>query len=154
MTYLNIRRTATATALLAILFLAGCATTPSTWHESGVTLEGVESSTARIGRLYLKAANGATLLRGDVIRRVHAHGQIPGHLHIEIISPQGVVVREANIGYSRQSSNTHDGSFEIPLTEPIATGSTIRVTHHDTLSHLSDDTETLWRDAGNSNPAE
>ncbi len=146
---LNIRKALTTSALVATLLITGCASSPTTWHDNGVNLEGVESSTARINRLYLQPDNGAMLLRGEVTRRIHAHGQIPGHLHIEIVSPQGVVIKEADIGYSRQNSNTHDGSFELSIPETLANGSTIRVTHHDTASHLPEVGENPWRDPDN-----
>jgi hypothetical protein len=148
MMQLNIKRA--ASTLLLVLFLAGCTSTPSVWQEDGVRLEGIDSNTARINRLYLQPANGAILLRGDVTRYIHAHGQIPGHLHIELISAQGKTVGEADIGYSRQNSNSHDGSFELALPAPIPAGSTIRVTHHDPVSHLPEPVENPWHEVNDS----
>lgn len=146
MVKLNVKRAATAAALLAMLFLAGCAATPSVWEDNGIKLEGVDSGSARIYRLYLQPTATATLLRGEVTRRIHAHGQIPGHLHVELISPEGKVIKEADVGYRRQSSSAHDGSFELALPGPVAAGSTIRVTHHDPVSHQPEPVENPWSD--------
>jgi hypothetical protein len=143
---MKIKRVTTTAALLTTLFLAGCATTPSAQQAEKIKLEGVDSNSARISRLYLTPSEGETLLRGEVERRIHAHGQIPGHLHVELISPEGKVIKEADIGYARQNSDNHNGNFKLVLPEEIEAGSTLRVTHHDPVSHMTEPVESPWHD--------
>lgn len=146
----NIKKITTSTALFTSLLLAGCATTSLPPEMEAIKLESVDSNSATIPRLYLYQTDGTTLLRGDIKRRIHAHGEIPGHLHIELISADGKVLKEADTSYKRKSSEAHDGSFEIPLPASIPAGSTIRVTHHDLVSHQQESVETPWRDVNRS----
>lgn len=144
---LKMRNLAAIAALATTLALAGCASTPPAQQSSSIKLEGIDSNTAQISRLYLVPDNGQTVLRGEVTRRMHLHGQIPGHLHVELISLEGKLIKEADISYKRKDTHGHDGTFELTLPGEVAAGSTIRVTHHDLVSHQQDQVESQWRDA-------
>ena len=133
-------------ALVAIL--AGCATTQGLAQQQGVKLESVDSSSSvRITRTYLDATEEATIiLRRELERRIPSRSSIPGHLHVELIAPDGKVMKEANIDYVRNSFKSRLANFSLPIPEPLVTGSTIRVTHHDARSHMSDSSASPWQD--------
>lgn len=129
-----------------VAMLAGCATAQGLAQQQGVKLESVDSGSVRITRTYLDATEEETILRGELERRIPARGSIPGHLHVELIAPDGKVMKEADIGYVRKSFKSRLAKFSLPIPEPLVTGSTIRVTHHDARSHMPDSSALPWRD--------
>lgn len=145
------RKRAKTLATAALLALIGWQS--AVFAEAGastdIKVEGVNSETARITRLILMPRKDQQVLRGEITRRIHAHGQIPGHLHLELISPQGKVVKTADINYSRPSSSSHVGSFELALPADIEAGSTVRVTHHDLSTHSQGSAASQWQDVTN-----
>lgn len=141
------RKTSMAAVLLAALVLsAGCATVQGLAQQQGVKLESVDSSSVRITRTYLQSGKEGTVLRGELERRIPMRGFIPGHLHVELIGPDGKVMKEADIGYTHQGGKSRLEKFSLPIPEPLVTGSTIRVTHHDAKSHMPDSSASPWRD--------
>jgi len=126
--------------------LAGCATAQGLAQQQGVKLESVDSSTVRITRTYLQIEEKGTVLRGELERRIPRPGFIPGHLHVELIGTDGKVAKEADIDYASQGGKSHLAKFNLPIPEPLATGTTIRVTHHDSKSHPLDSSASPWRD--------
>lgn len=135
----------TAGAML-VAMVAGCATAQGLAQQRGVKLESVDSSSVHITRIYLDTTKEATILRGELKRHIPARGYITGHLHVELIAPDGKVMKEADIGYVHEGGKSRQAKFSLPIPEPLVTGSTIRVTHHDAKSHLSDSSESTWRD--------
>lgn len=144
----QICKATSAAALLAALVLsAGCATTQGLAQQYGVRLENIDSSSVRIIRTYLDATEQATILRGELELRIPAYGPLPGHLHVELIGPDGKVMKEADIGHLHKSIKSRSAEFSLPLPEPLVPGSTIRVTHHDAKSHAPEVPSSPWRDA-------
>jgi len=130
-----------------VAMLAGCATAQGLAQQQGVKLESVDSGSVRITRTYLDATEEATIiLRGELEWRIPSRSSIPGHLHVELIAPDGKVMKEANIDYVRKSFKSRLAKFSLPIPEPLVTGSTIRVTHHDARSHMPDSSASPWRD--------
>jgi len=99
-----------------------------------VTLEKVNFSSVHITRTYLHSTEEKTSLRGELTRRIPARGSILGHWHVELIGFDGKVMKEAEIRYKRKNVKSRYAYFSLP--EALASGSTIRVTHHDMRPHF------------------
>ena len=132
--------------VMPLVSFSGCASTHFSSQLNGVTLESVDSDSAKITRLYLQNLEGVIMLQGELRRRSPARGPIPGHLHVELIDHAGQLVKEADIGHIHKSVKSRRARFNLSVPEPLIAGSTLRVTHHDVISHLPDSTETYWRD--------
>jgi len=131
-------------ALLFAVFVSGCATTDYA-KEAQITIDRVDSSTVNISHAYLTKTKEGLLLRGEVKRKTHKHGSIPGHLHIELVDPQGKIIKTAEIEHSRKGSSDHIADFQVLLPLELGAGSVIRVVHHDAMSH-KDEEAVDWRD--------
>lgn len=136
--------TITLILLSAVVLLAGCATSQGLNQQGEVKLENVDSKMAHITNTYLRSTKDGIVLHGELTRRIPARGHIPGHLHVELIGPDGKVIKEVDIGYTRRSTNARYARFSVPVPGPLIPGSIIRVTHHKT--HLPDSSGPTWRD--------
>lgn len=125
--------------------LAGCATSSVTKHEK-VSIERVDSSSVKITHAYLARTGEGLKLRGEVKRIIHGHGSIPGHIHIELLDPQGQVLKTADIDHNRKASSAHISDFSTLLPMELAAGSVVRIIHHDMKSHMSNEPDTVWQD--------
>lgn len=126
--------------------LVGCATAQGLAQQQGVKLESVDSSSVRITRIYLQIGEEGTVLHGELERRIPRRGFIPGHLRVELIDTDGKVTKEADIGYTHQGVKSRLAKFSLSIPEPLVAGSTLRVTHHDSESHMPDSSASPWRD--------
>lgn len=135
-----------AALLLTLVLSAGCAANQGLMQENVLKVETIDSSSVHIIRSYLDTTEGATILRGELERRIPSTGPIPGHLHVELIAHDGKVIKEADIGYVRKSFKSRQAKFSLPIPEPLVTGGTIRVTHHDAKSHTPNFSASPWRD--------
>ena len=129
-----------------ITLLTGCASNQELVRIDNVTLENVDSSSVRITRTYLHSMEDAVTLRGELTRRISARGPIPGHVHVELIDFDGKVIKEAEVGYKRKNVKSRYAYFSLPIPDLVASGNTIRVTHHDMRSHFSESSDSPWRD--------
>ncbi len=136
--------TITMILLSAVVLLAGCATTQGLAQQKEVKLENIDSKMANITSTYLRSTEKGIILQGELTRRIPARGHIPGHLHVELIGPDGKVIKEATIGYTRRTVKSRYTKFSVPVPGPLVAGSVIRVTHHET--HLPDSSGPSWRD--------
>ena len=133
-------------AVILIMFLTACATTTDYAKKAGITIERVDSSTVNVSHAYLAKTADGLLLRGEVKRKIHSHGSIPGHLHIELIDPQGQLIKTAEVDHSRKGSSDHIADFQVLLPLELSVGSVIRVVHHDASSHKEEDDMVDWMD--------
>jgi hypothetical protein len=113
------------------VILFACATNPSLVTEEDVTIERVDSRSARIILAYLETSGTEMVLRGELQRRSPGRGPISGHLHIELIAPDGAVFKEASIGYKRLSVKSRIANFHIEIPGTPSDIKTIRIVHHD-----------------------
>lgn len=141
-----LRSIAVPVALAGIVVLSGCAANTSLVKEEDVTIERVDSRSARISRTYLQTSDATMVLRGELQRRFPGRGPIPGHLHIELIAPDGVAFKEATIGYKRMSVKSRIAKFHIEIPGMPSDLRSVRVIHHDAISHMSDSAKSPWQD--------
>ncbi len=117
--------------LLVAMFITGCTAIKSSRDiVEGIHFERIDSNAASITHIYLhrRAPDGMDL-HGELKRKLAGRGQIPGHLHITLIDPQGQILKEANVDYKRHNAQSNHAHFSIPLPVSLETGSTIRITH-------------------------
>lgn len=133
-------------SVVGMVALTGCSTYTSLVQEEGVTIERVNSDRANITRAYLQTSGATMLLRGELKRRFPGRGPIPGHLHIELIGPDGAVFKEANIGYKRNSVKSSIAKFYLAIPGDFSDIKSVRIIHHDLRSHMVDVATSPWRD--------
>ena len=132
--------------LAGTVVISGCVANTSLGKEEDVTIERGDSHSARISRAYLQTSDATMVLRGELQRRFPSHGPIPGHLHIELIAPDGVPFKEAAIGYKRMSVKSRIAKFQLEIPAMPANVKSVRVIHHDLRSHMPDPAEFPWKD--------
>ncbi|MEZ5542941.1 MAG: hypothetical protein R3F42_13010 [Pseudomonadota bacterium] len=117
-------------AILATLFITGCATTGRDLvRDNTVQIEKVSSRWATVRSVNVVQEDGEVTLRGEVVRWPPVRGSIPGHIDLQVIGPDGEIVKEAVIEYHRRSVKARYATFHTTLKPATAAGSTIRVTH-------------------------
>jgi len=131
--------------LAEVMILTGCATNTSLVKEEDVAIERVDSGSARITHAYLQTSETAMVLRGELQRRFPSRGPIPGHLHIELIAPDGAMFKEATIGYKRMSVKSRIAKFHLEIPAIPSNVKSVRVIHHDLRSHSSDSPKSPWQ---------
>lgn len=130
--------------LCVLAMTVGCATNPMS-QKAEINIEKVDSSTVRITHAFLKETGEGLVLSGEVKRKHHSHASIPGHLHLELIRPDGEVVNKAEIHHTRKANSDHIAVFTTVLPSDLAEGSTVRIIHHDAKSHKTDgDHHQMW----------
>lgn len=132
--------------LAGVMILSGCATNMSLVKEEDVAIERIDSRSARITRAYLQTSETAMVLRGELQRRFPSRGPIPGHLHIELVAPDGTAFKEATIGYRRMSVKSRIAKFHSEIPAVPSDVKKVRVIHHDPWSHESDTPKSPWLD--------
>jgi len=131
-------------AVVAGTLIVGCATNGIA-KQAQISIERVDSSTVNIGHAYLAKTVDGLVLRGEVKRKTHGHGGIPGHLHVELLNPQGQVLKMAEVNHNRKANSDHIADFSTLLPMELAAGSVVRIIHHDMKSHISEDSGSLWK---------
>ena len=129
------------------LFTAtACTTTNLVKGENDIRIERVDSKGATISHAYLSQSGDQLSLRGEVKRRGHGRGPIPGHLHVTLIDSQGQVIKEADISYIRRNVKSSIATFSTKLPIELASGSKVKITHFNTKTHKTYPEEAMWRD--------
>jgi len=141
-----IKTIAVISSIVGAAFLIGCSTNANYVKEIDVKIERVDSSSVNITRAYLQSTEKTLVLRGELRRRLPARGAILGHLHIELIGPDGGVFKVAAIGYKRTSIKSNVARFNLPIPSDLTEISLIRIIHHDARSHMSEMEKSPWRD--------
>jgi hypothetical protein len=77
------------------------------------------------------------IIVGELHKRGHGRGAMPGHIEIEILGPDGTLLATRSIHYHRGSTKSRRSQFsiEIPIDLPI--NSTVRIMHNDALRRES-----------------
>ncbi len=139
--------TSAATLLTVAILATGCATTPAWVQQDVMKLENIDSSSVHIIRTYLQTGEEGVVLRGELARRIPARGPIPGHLHVELLGPDGKVMKEAEIDHLQKSVKSLHAEFSLLIPPPLIPGGTVRVKHHDAKSHMPHPSASPWQDA-------
>lgn len=115
--------------LIGVL-LSGCAMMQSS-HDlvEGINFERNGSDVAAPSNVYLHRTADGMNLHGELKRKSTGRGPIPGHLHVELIDPQGKLLKGADVDYRRHNKQSDHAHFSIPLPVSLQTGSTVRITH-------------------------
>ena len=136
----------TSTVFTALL--AGCSVGNSLVKEGNVAIELVPSSSVKITRAYLVSTDKTLEVHGELMRRLsQSRLRIPGHLHIELVDPDDVVLKVADVDFIHKNVNSRVARFHLPIPVDLPAGSTVRVIHHDARSHSPGSQITPWRDA-------
>ena len=114
--------------------------------QAQISIERVDSSTVKIGHAYITKTADGLVLRGEVKRKIHGHGSVPGYLHVELLNPQGQVLKTAEVNHNRKANSDHIANFSTLLPIELVTGSAVRIVHHDMKSHMSDASDSPWKD--------
>ncbi|MEW8111561.1 MAG: hypothetical protein AB2802_21010, partial [Candidatus Thiodiazotropha endolucinida] len=117
------------------LWLSGCASLTDNALNDSITIERVNSKSAEIGHTYIQKSDGGWILRGKLSRRFLKQGRIPGHLHVEILSAEMKLLKQAKLDYKRISRKSRYSKFYHLIPFELKKGVTVRIIHHDLLSH-------------------
>jgi len=140
-----IKTSVVVSSMIGMISLTGCSM--NTWlAKEDVTVERINSSSAKITRAYLHSTETTLVLRGELTRRLPARGSIPGHLHVELIGPDGTAFKEATPGYMRKNRKSRFAKFYLPIPGDLTKISRVRITHHDPRSHTTDSGKSPWQD--------
>lgn len=129
---------------IGMVTLMGCSSNINIVKEE-VAIERIHSDRANITRAYLQTSGATMLLRGELKRRLPGRGSIPGHLHIELINSDGVVFKEADIGYKRKSVKSRISNFYLDIPSDPSGIKSVRIIHH-SRSHMVDVATSPWRE--------
>lgn len=140
-----IKTSIAVSSMIGMISMVGCSLNTSLTNED-ITVERINSSSAKITRAYLQSMETILLLRGELTRYIPARGSIPGHLHIELIDPNDTAFKETEIGYRRKNRKSRYAKFYLPIPGDLRTISRVRVIHHDARSHMANSTKSSWQD--------
>ena len=121
-------RTAIAILLLSMV-LTACAAGVDLVRDGTVNLERVPSTQVKISDVHVLREDGVMAVYGKITPFRRA-GFIPGHIHMEVIDPNGKLLRELSADYKRGDTKSRSAHFyvQLPMEPPV--GSTVRVIHH------------------------
>ncbi len=129
------------------ILVSGCATN-SAAKQAQISIERVDSSSVNITHAYLTKTEKGLNLRGELKRKQHSHGQVLGHVHVEVVNANGDIIKTVELDPSRKASSDHIAKFHTTLPND-ATGNTVKIIHHDALSHKQESKVNVWQDANN-----
>lgn len=120
-------------SVIAVLFsiLAGCAApNHGARLESGVNIQRADSPAAWVGYTYVKREEDGIHLQGALRNRFSGRRPIPGHLDIDLLSPDGELLQHLQAEYHRHNPHSSSAHFSVHIEHSPAPGSVLRVSHH------------------------
>ncbi|HEY9052864.1 MAG TPA: hypothetical protein VIQ03_15035 [Gammaproteobacteria bacterium] len=142
-----LKNIALSSCLVGMVVSTGCSMRTSLVNTENIVIERVNSASVNILQVSLLATESTMMIKGKLKQRFPSHGAIPGgHLHIELLAHDGVIFKEATIGYKRASIKSRKANFSVPVPFERSSISSIRVIHHDARSHHKESTRSPWRD--------
>ena len=119
-------------SLMAMVWaVAGCSTlSPNLASNSRLQIDRVDSNNALIGQVHVGVVTDGVRVSGSLRKRFLARGQIPGHLHIELIAADGSVLDTSVARYHRRFAKSGRVYFAHTVAVPSDTVRTIRLVHH------------------------
>jgi len=130
--------------LISSAFVTGCATSNYA-KEANITIERINSSSVKITSAYITKTSQGLKLRGEVKRKKHSHAPVPGHIHVEIVNPNGDVIKTIELDPSAKGSSDHIAWFHATLPQE-AIGNKLTITHHDMVSHKQIHDVATWKE--------
>lgn len=135
---------AAAFVLLVITIVTGCANIES--RSADVSIEKVSSSIAHFDRAFVTSTQTSVEIYGVLHKRHHSRTIIPGHVDIEIISPEGEVLSKLETDYHRGSIKARQSTFHVSVPMVLPEGSTVRLIHHTEPEKYNDNnSENTWK---------
>ncbi|WP_303908406.1 hypothetical protein [Thiohalomonas denitrificans] len=98
--------------------------------QNRIGLERIGSSTARIGYVFATENNTGIRLRGSVRRSPPLRGPIPGHIDLNVISPDGAPVEQKVVDYRIRNLHSREAHFSTVITTYLPPGTILRLRHH------------------------
>ena len=121
--------------IVSILFgLSACGTAPiNIAREGTVNLEYSSSRNLHFSLVGIYRNEVGVLITGELHKRSHGRGSIPGHIDIEIISPDGAILAIKSTNYKRGSIKSRRSQFAVEILIDLPINSTVRIMHNDAL---------------------
>ena len=111
--------------------MSGCAGLPFDSDVSrAVDIQRVDSSSAQIASVRVRDQDGGLKVSGRLQKRHAGRSPISGHLHIEALDQQGVVLGQATTSSHRLNPKLGSSYFSELLAVRIEDVRTLRVVHH------------------------
>lgn len=130
--------------LLAMLFLAGCATPFRAPPDvANIRLERIDSPVVIVEKIWLERKNGPLIVKGSVLKRLSANDTTQTHLDVTLYGQNGQVLRSTIENFEprqirRQWRRPGFGSYRVVL-DPLPAGTArIEVRAHEGVhpSHI------------------
>ena len=127
--YTIIRNSLSGLAVAAVI--TGCASVPDSQSANGkLTVERVDSRDARIAHVYVRHDGSELRITGDIRKTFQRRGRIPGHLHIEVIGENGMLLAQTTSRYHRRSVKSRQSHFSETIPVQTDKVTKVRVIHH------------------------
>ena len=117
---------------LMVWAVARCSTlSPNLASDGRLQIDRVDSNNAIIGQIHVGAVADGVQVSGSLHKRFLARVQIPGHLHIELITADGTVLVTRVMRYHRRFAKSGRANFMQTLAvRPDAVRTVSRLVHH------------------------
>ena len=120
--------------IMIIVLIPACVTTIGT--KAKFHIEEVASQRAVVSKVKVIEEEEGIKIVGEIRRKKRPlRRSIPGHIDIEIVSPDGSKFVQNNIQYHRMSRKAAKAAFSAQFIAAPIQGSIIRVIHHNKAQH-------------------
>lgn len=117
--------------MLVLWAVAGCSSLPPNLASNGrLQIDRVDSSNATIGLIQVGDVADGVRVAGSLRKTFLRRGQIPGHLHIEMLAADGTVLETRVTRYHRRSAKSNRAYFAQTLAVRSDAVRTVRLVHH------------------------
>lgn len=108
---------------------------------NNIDLQTEDSLTARVSEVKLMKDKEGVLLSGTLQRSAIGRGLILGHLHIEVVGRDGVLLQDMEIDQMYPGNNRQFSPFQTHVKPSLEKITAIKVVHHDSWSKEHPDQE-------------
>lgn len=117
-------------AVVPIIFLLfSCGTSMKNLVlEGAATVDTSSSRDVHFSHVKVYESDAGLLISGELHKNTHGRGPIRGHIHIEVITPDGSNLATTSIEYLSSRSQTSRFSIEMPIEVPM--NITVKIVHH------------------------
>jgi hypothetical protein len=130
---MNIRHIAAISALamqaFVIVMMPGCASRGIDLVREGTVHvdDQVSREYAHLNHVVVEQKGEYLEVSGELHRNFHQRGMITGHIHVEVIAPDGETIKRVDTGLHHLSSKSYKARFSTRLPVKVLSGSTVRV---------------------------
>ena len=122
------------TIVTLLLGLSACGAAPINMVRDGsVNVEYSSSHELHFSRVGVYQNDAGLIIAGELHKRGHGRGPIPGHIDIEIIGPDDAILASKSIHYHRGSLKSRRSQFSVEIPIDLPVNSTVRIMHDDAL---------------------